>query len=225
MADKTLDQLNLLASTDVTSDDKILVFNSGDGTTRQADVLSLLQRAKEHSIGYFALLTNFYFTGGVPTSTEVEVEDINTWIDVNFTTDAAGTFDNRPQPMKDGIADPFNEFTSKFSLEGMDQQSSATFRASMTYEPDDDEGQLEARLLFNRHSGASPSEDFSIEDVALSMAQGADVEYPAEPTLTFFVGDTIDTNAPGDAGLCRFQVRSTVPGTLKMRALTWYINQ
>ena len=56
------------------------------------------------------------------------------------------------------------------------------------------------------------------------MSQGADVDYPAEPLLTFFVGDTIDTNGVGDAGKCTFEVRSTVPGTVRMRALTWYIS-
>ena len=65
--------------------------------------------------------------------------------------------------------------------------------------PDEDEGALEAQLNFRRHSGTTPSEDFQIADVALSMSQGADIEYPAEPTLTFFVGDTIDTNGAGDA--------------------------
>lgn len=95
----------------------------------------------------------------------------------------------------------------------------------MTFEPDEDEGELDVRLLFNRHSGTTPSDDFEIADVALTMSQGADVEYPAEPMLSFFVGDTIDTNGPGDAGRCRFQIRSTVAGTVRMRALTWYITK
>lgn len=95
----------------------------------------------------------------------------------------------------------------------------------MTFNPDDDEGQLTTRLNFERHSGTTPSEDFQITDVALAMSQGAGVEYPAEPTLTFFVGDTIDTQGIGDAGKCKFQVNSTVPGTIKMLALTWYIQR
>ena len=99
------------------------------------------------------------------------------------------------------------------------------FRASLTFEPDEDGGQLDARLDFQRHSGTTPSDNFPIEDVALTMTQGADIEYPGEPLLTFFVGDTIDTNGAGDAGQCKFQLRSTVPGTVRMRALTWYITQ
>ena len=95
----------------------------------------------------------------------------------------------------------------------------------MSFVPDEDEGQLETRLLFNRHSGATPSGDFSIEEVSLSMQGGADVPYTSEPMLSFFVGDTIDTNAVGDAGKCRFQVKSTVAGVLSMRALTWYLHK
>ena len=56
------------------------------------------------------------------------------------------------------------------------------------------------------------------------MNQGTDEEYPAEPFLSFFVGDTIDTNGVGDAGQCKFQIRSNVTGTARMRALTWYIS-
>ena len=93
----------------------------------------------------------------------------------------------------------------------------------MSFTPETDEGQLETRLLFNRHSGTTPSDDFVIEEVTLAMEQGADLEYPAEPMLSFFVGDTIDTNGPGDAGQCRFQVKATVEGVVKMRALTWYV--
>ena len=110
-----------------------------------------------------------------------------------------------------------------FDLEGLDIHAHANFRASMTFEPDVDESQLETRLLFNRHSGTTPSEDFAIEEVSLNMTQGADVEYSVEPMLSFFVGDTIDTNGAGDAGKCRFQVKASVEGTVRMRALTWYI--
>lgn len=178
--------------------------------------------------GYYGLLTNFYFTGGVPTVTEITEEDVDQWLDINFTTDALGQFDNRIDAMK--VANPAGHSGAGtqadpiiLSLEGLTQHSTANFRASMTFEPDVDESQLETRLLFNRHSGTTPSEDFSIAEVTLGMTQGADIEYDAEPMLSFFVGDTIDTNGAGDAGRCRFQVRSTVEGTLRMRALTWYI--
>ena len=78
-----------------------------------------------------------------------------------------------------------------FKLEGLDLRTFANFRASLSFEPEDDEGQLESRLLFERHTGAIPSEDFSIEEVSLSMFNGADIDYVSEPMLSFFVGDTI----------------------------------
>ena len=178
--------------------------------------------------GHYGLLTNFYFTGGIPTVTEIEEEDVDQWLDINFDIDAGGNFDFRPNAMKTAQinghtgtgtqADPI-----LFSLEGLTQSSSVNFRASLTFEPDVDESQFETRLLFNRHSGTTPSDDFAIAEVTLGMGQGADVEYDAEPMLSFFVGDTIDTNGTGDAGKCRFQIRSSVEGTLRMRALTWYI--
>jgi len=203
--------------------DELLIWNSDDSTTRKVEVQTVLEKGREFNNGYFALLTNYYFEGGVATETEIAVEDINTWVEVNFTTDLQGTFDNRPSDMTEAIADPMDG-DQYFSLEGLSLSSSCTFRASMSFEPDEDEGQLEARLNFKRHAGLTLSAtDFQIADVALSMSQGADIEYPAEPTLTFFVGDTIDTNAPGDSGKCKFQVKSSVPGTIRMFALTWYV--
>ena len=179
--------------------------------------------------GYYGLLSNFYFTGGLATETTIGVEQVNQWIDVNLTVDAQGLFDNRPVSMidaqpnghtGDGSATPI-----LFNLEGLETTSFANFRASMSFVPEEDEGQLESRLLFSRHLGTTPSSDFSIEEVSLSMQNGADKDYVSEPLLTFFVGDTIDTNGVGDAGKCRFQIKSNVQGTLKLRALTWYINK
>lgn len=176
--------------------------------------------------GYYARLTNFYFTGGVATETVVSSGQVDSWITPNFTMEPTeGLFDKRPNFMKEALADPFDVSTSKFSLDGLTTQSSVVFRASLSFEPDEDGGQVDARLLFNRHSGTTPSDDFSVEAVALNMQQGADIEYAAEPNLTFFVGDTIDTNGVGDAGKCVFQFKTTVPGTMRMRALTWYITQ
>ena len=184
--------------------------------------------ARDYTQGYYGMLTNFYFVGGVATETEIELEDTNQWLDVNFDLDALGLFDNRPSSMKGAQSNGHTGAGTQadpilFDLEGLDTHAHANFRASMTFEPDIDESQLQTRLLFNRHSGTVPGEDFTIEEVTLEMNQGADIEYAAEPMLSFFVGDTIDTNAAGDAGKCRFQVKSSVEGTLRMRALTWYI--
>ena len=225
MANKTVNQLDSLSGASIDGNDLALIYNSEDNTTRKVVLQEVLEGGKRNSQGYFAVLTNFYFTGGVATETEISVDDINTFVDVNFDVDTQGLFDYRPAQMQAVEPSPYDNSTGIFSLEGLTIESSCQFRASMSFEPDEDEGQLEARLLFNRHSGTTPSDDFSIESVALTMSQGADIEYPAEPLLSFFVGDTIDTNAPGDAGKCRFQVKSSVPGTIRMRALTWYISQ
>ncbi len=224
MADKNLSQLTALDSADLTNDDLLMLWNTSDGTTRRIGAQDILEKGRAFNAGYYALLTNFYFTGGVATVTTIDEDNIDTWIQPAFTTDAQGVFDYRPLDMTEAVADPFDDSTQIFSLEGLSLSSSVNFRASMSFDPDEDEGILEARLLFNRHSGTVPAEDFSIEDVALTMSNGAELDYPAEPLLTFFVGDTIDTNGPGDAGQCTFQVRSTVPGTVSMRALTWYIS-
>ena len=182
--------------------------------------------------GYYAVLTDYYFTGDLNGSTETLILDneVDQWKDVGFQVNTAGEFDKRPLSMKEAQpnalegsgtqADPF-----LFLIEGLDQNSFVGFRASLAFEPEDDEGQFEARLDFERHSETTPNDNFPIEQVVMTMSQGADKEYSAEPYLTFFVGDTIDTNGVGDAGKCKFQVKSSVAGTLKMRALTWFINK
>ncbi len=179
--------------------------------------------------GHYSLLSPFYF-GGVATEKVIPEEDVDTWCDVEMTVDLTGLFDYRPEDMI--LAQPTgHEGTGAinspfiFKIEGLTQSSFASVRSSMSFLPDDDEGQLETRLLFNRHSGSSPSEDFSIEEVSLSMQNGADVEYSVEPTLSFFVGDTIDTNGANDAGKFKFQIKTTVPGVVSMKGISFYINK
>jgi len=179
--------------------------------------------------GHYSLLSGYYFNG-VATEKSIEIADIDQWCDVELTLDAAGTFDYRPEDMitaqasghtgTGALGDPF-----VFKLEGLSISSFASVRASMSFLPDEDEGQLESRLLFTRHSGTTPSTDFSIEEVSLSMQNGADIDYNTEPTLSFFVGDTIDTNGAGDAGTFKFQLKTTVPGVVSMRGLSFYINK
>ena len=180
--------------------------------------------------GYYGLLSNYYFTGGQATEKTIQLVDIDTWCDVELTVDSQGLFDNRISAMKQAQTNGHTGDGSTgnpliFDLEGLTTTSFCSFRASMEFTPEEDEGQLETRILFNRHSGTTPNTDFSIEEVSLNMSNGADISYSSEPTLTFFVGDTIDTNGAGDAGKVRFQVKSTVPGVISMRALTLYINK
>jgi hypothetical protein len=215
------------AFNNVQENDALLADNEGKFTN--VPLSTVIGNATSLTQGYYGLLSPFYFDGAA-TETSIEVNEINTWVDVLLTTDVNGTFDKRPQAMKDAYAqghagDGTQGNPIVFSLEGLDINAFANFRASMAFEPDEDEGQLESRLLFNRHSGTTPSVDFAIEEVSLSMQNGADKDYVSEPLLTFFVGDTIDTNGVGDAGQCRFQIKSNVAGTLKLRALTWYINK
>lgn len=199
------------------------------GTNKKAAIDKVVANASLLTQGYYGVITAFYFDGS-PTETVIDVDQVDQWVDVNFTVHAVegftlGEFDNRPLAMKQADATGWDEATGLFNLEGLETTAFCSFRASMTFEPEEDEGQLDARLEFQRHSGTTPSDPFPIEDVVATMSQGASIEYNVEPFLTFFVGDTIDTNGAGDAGKCKFQIKSSVAGIVRMRALTWYINK
>lgn len=194
----------------------------------------ILRQSSTFTQGYYSLLSDYYFTSGLPTETEVAVADIDTWLDVNLTiapnNSNEGLFDFRPVAMGEaqlvghtGLGTQATPFT--FLLEGLELRSFCSFRASLGFVPDVDEGLLEARLLFQRHSGTTPSTDFDISESVMTMSQGADIEYLAEAFISFFIGDTIDTESIGDAGTFRFQIKSSVSGTLLMKALTLFINK
>lgn len=206
-----------------------LLLTKSDGENRKVNIADFVAKHASAESGYLGLLSPFYF-GGSATATDIPVEGVGVWTDVVMTIDVDGDFDYRTDKMKLAQSSGFAGSGSlgdpvTFTLEGLTIESFANFRASMSFEPDEDGGQLETRLLFSRHSGTSPSADFSIEEVTLSMSQGADLGYTAEPLLSFFVGDSIDTNAAGDAGTFKFQVKTNVAGTVSMRALTLYMNQ
>ena len=226
----TVTEHPLSLDTNITNaqDQDLLVANA-EGSFVNTPLRSVISSATDLVQGYYGLLTDFYF-GGDATDTVIAVSDVDTWIDVEISINSEGVFDRRPTDMVDANATGITGSGAAgspivFSLEGLDTNAFLNFRASMAFEPDEDEGQVESRLLFNRHSGTVPSGDFSIEEVSLSMFNGANVDYVSEPMLSFFIGDTIDTNGVGDAGKCRFQVKSNVAGTVKLRALTWYINK
>ena len=194
----------------------------------------ILRDSATYTQGYYSLLTDFYFTAGTPTLTNIGVDDVNEWVDLNFTVapnnSNEGLFDYRPVAMVEAQATGHTGTGTQvdpiiFLLEGLDLRSFASFRASLTFEPETDEGQFDARLLFTRHSGTTPSTDFDITETVMTMVQGADIEYFAEPFLSFFVGDSIDTNGAGDAGTFKFQVRSNVQGDVRLRAFSLYINK
>tara|TARA_R100000541_G_scaffold38457_2_gene46271 strand:+ start:2166 stop:2870 length:705 start_codon:yes stop_codon:yes gene_type:complete len=197
------------------------------GSTKRITAQSLSDLTATDIQGYLALLSDFYYSG-TATSHELAITDVNVWQDVVMTVHPSGTSDNRPTSMKtakavgtsgDGsVGNPI-----KFLLEGLNVKSSATLRASLSFVPDEDGGRLDSRMYVERHSAATPSEDFPIDAAGLSMESGADEDYPHLVAVQFFVGDTINTNGVDDAGKIRFQIKSDVTGTVKMRELALFI--
>ena len=111
----------------------------------------------------------------------------------------------------------------KFLLEGLGVRGSATLRASLSFSPDEDGGRLDSRIFLERHSAATPADDFPIPAAGLAMESGADEDYPHLVDIQFFIGDTINTNAANDAGKLRFQIKSDVTGTVSMREMALFI--
>jgi len=214
----------------LSSVDKLLLVDVSDTTgdplgTNKTTTLSDISSVTQ---GYYSLLSNFYFTGGVATTKEIASEDTGQWIDVELTIDTQGKFDNRPMDMK--TAQPVGHLGSGaqgdpicFKLEGLTTKSSASLRTSLTFDPDVDGGRFDSRLLFKRHTGATPSQDFSIESNSLNITSGASLDYSFTPNIQFFIGDTIDTNGVGDAGTVQVQIRTDVAGTVSMRELALFI--
>lgn len=177
--------------------------------------------------GYIGLLSAVYFDG-VATSNEILIEDVDVWQEVVMTIHPNGVSDKRVDAQKDATPNGFSGTGAVgdpivFLLEGLVEESAATLRASLTFIPDEDGGRLDSRIFLERHSGATPSEDFPINAAGLSMESGADEEYPHLVSVQFFVGDTINTNGVGDAGKIRFQVKSDVTGTILMNEMALFI--
>jgi hypothetical protein len=103
----------------------------------------------------------------------------------------------------------------------MTQQSFGKMRVTGLFNPDIDESQLDVRLLFTPNSSGAFGQ-FSIAEQAATMSQGAGIEYFVEPTITFFVGDTIEDLGSGDAGQFQLQIRSSVEGEFTLRGMTCY---
>ena len=182
---------------------------------------------KEDIQGYIGLLSAVYFDG-VATSNEILIEDVDVWQDVVMTIHPNGVSDNRVDVMMDAQAQGYEGAGAVgdpivFLLEGLVEESAATLRTSLTFIPDEDGGRLDSRIFLERHSAATPSEDFPINAAGLAMESGADEEYPHLVSVQFFVGDTINTNGLGDAGKIRFQVKSDVTGTILMNEMALFI--
>ena len=213
-----------------TDDQRYFVYNK-EGIAREitsGSIEEVGEEVKGNIQGYYSLLSNYYFNGGVATERIITTSEVGQWLDIELTVDALGVFDNRPTAMKeaqtighDGTG--ANGDPIIFKLEGLTTTGTATIRSAFTFDPDEDGGRIESRLLFNRHSGTSPSTDFSIESTSLAMESGADLEYSDTPSVQFFIGDTIDTNGVGDAGRVRIQIKSDVAGTILMREIALFI--
>lgn len=171
--------------------------------------------------GYFDIKTAFH-SGGSETDTVIEVEDTNAWVDLDVLVDQ--TTDSRPKSMVDAnvTALAYDSSTKLFTFEGLESSSFCIFNADMSINTDEDDGEVSVRLLFNHHSGITPTTS-TLEDIAGSFAQGADEDYVIQPTLIFPINESLDTSGIGDAGKCKVQLRSTVPCTVSMRGLTWFL--
>ena len=185
------------------------------------------EKTNLYSQGYIGLLSAYYF-GGSATSREIVIEEVDVWQEVVMTIHPEGISDQRVEDMKVAQAQGYEGDGSlgspiKFLLEGLVEKSFATLRTSMAFIPDEDGGRLDSRLFLERHEGAG--DDFSIDAAGLAMESGADELYPHYVNIEFFVGDTIDTNAPGDAGKVRFQVKSDVTGTIFMNEMALFIQK
>ena len=194
---------------------------------RRQNAIDYSQYINKYAAGYIGLLTDFYFDG-VATSSEIIIDQVDVWQDVIMTIHPSGINDERVEDMK--LAQPTGyEGTGAvddpiiFLLEGLGIRSFCSFRSSFSFEPDEDGGRLDARIFLNRHDGAGA--DFFIDGQSLTMESGADEEYAHLVSVEFFVGDTMDTNAKGDAGKVRFQIKSDVTGTVSMREMALFIQK
>ena len=114
--------------------------------------------------GYIGLLSAVYFDG-VATSNEILIEDVDVWQEVVMTIHPNGVSDKRVDAQKDATPNGFSGTGAVgdpivFLLEGLVEESAATLRTSLTFIPDEDGGRLDSRIFLERHSGATPSEDF-----------------------------------------------------------------
>jgi hypothetical protein len=227
----TTEEINTLAP-----EKGVIVFNTDLGMnhywngTAWIAILSsdsINQSTNLYSQGYIGILSPFYF-GGAATSSEIVIGEVDTWLDVVMTIHIDGVSDQRPEDMKNAqpqgysgtgaLGDPI-----VFLLEGLVEKSFGTLRTSLSFNPDEDGGRLDSRLFIERHIGAG--DDFSINAAGLAMESGADEDYPHLISTDFFVGDTIDTNAVGDAGKVRFQIKSDVTGTVYMNEMALFIQK
>tara|TARA_B100000809_G_C15126774_1_gene526612 strand:- start:1573 stop:2298 length:726 start_codon:yes stop_codon:yes gene_type:complete len=175
--------------------------------------------------GYIGLQSASAF-GGVATTSEILIDDVNEWQDVVMTVDAQGTLDARVADMK--TAQPLGYAGNgtvgnpiEFLLEGLVEQSTCNLKGSLSFIPDEDGGRLDARMYVETNS--SEATDFQIDAAGLVMESGADESYPNYINVQFFVGTKLLTVAAGDAGKVKFQIKSDVTGTVLMDEMALFV--
>jgi hypothetical protein len=214
------------SSTSVTISTNTLTFTSGSGfgITFEGSP-NIAENDNYNNITTDVLTQDFFLVNPNDATDRAKItsyiEVVNGDRTITFDQDISGYINTTSDTPIEFITDIRNIIT--FKLNGLETTAFVTFEGAYAFEPFEDEGQLEARLLFQRRSGATPSTDFEKATLAGSMTQGSSRDYVMQPILTFFVGDTIDTEG-NLAGTYRFQIKSSVPGLLKMRQLTAYIN-
>lgn len=197
---------------------------------RIGTVLEEIVKDYSAQAGYIGLLSAAYFDGSA-TSVDIPVEQVDVWQDVVMTIQApsngvhlGGVVDQRFLSMKEANSAGYLGTGAEgdplvFLLEGIETNSSCTFKTSLTFEPDEDGGRLDSRILFNRFF----AEDFPIDAAGLAMESGADEEYPQIVNVQFFIGNASDIVRVGNASKFRFQVKSDVAGTVSINKMALFI--
>ena len=197
---------------------------------RIGTVLEEIVKDYSAQAGYIGLLSAAYFDGSA-TSVDIPVDQVDVWQDVVMTIQApsngvhlGGVVDQRFLSMKEANSAGYLGTGAEgdplvFLLEGIETSSSCTFKTSLTFEPDEDGGRLDSRILFNRIF----TEDFPIDAAGLAMESGADEEYPQIVNVQFFIGNASDIVRVGNASKFRFQVKSDVAGTVSINKMALFI--
>lgn len=166
-------------------------------------------------IATYSAVDGSFVSGDISVSDGTVTVDYSAVVESGATNTVVLTGDNA------SAGDPY-----LFTLCGLTQQSFGKMRVTALYNPDIDESQLDVRLLFTPNSSGQFGQ-FAIAEQAATMSQGAGAEYFIEPTITFFVGDSIEeigTVGASDAGRVQLQIRSSVEGEFTLRGLTLYIH-
>ena len=175
-----------------------------------------IESVQDQIHGYFNIKTDV----ASPTETIIIAETEDTYVDIAIVANA--TEDKRPQAMSDAQASAFDSATLLFNLEGLTTDSFGNVLVDFDFDPDEDEGEITLKLLFNNNLAAADSTS-EIESIIGVMTQGADDVYSFQQSIQFPISAEVSTNAVGDAGACKLQIKSTVSGVLQLKSLTYFL--